>query len=115
MEEINFKVIQGDTFTIVVTYKNPDGSVIDITDFSARMDVRDKPGGKVLCASATQENGGVTIDGPNGQLTIEFTPSQTKKFTIPSAAHQLKITNLNSNQETTLVQGYLQVSSAVIR
>ena len=115
MEEVNFKVIQGDTFTIVVTYKNPNGSVIDITDFTARMDVRDKPGGKVLCASATENNGGIVIDGPNGEITIEFTPAQTKKFTIPNAAHQLKITNLNTNQETTLVQGYLQVSSAVIR
>jgi hypothetical protein len=114
MEEVNFKVVQGDTFNIVVTYKNPNGSAIDLTDFTARMDVRDKPGGKILCASAT-ENNGITISNADGEITVEFSPSQTKKFTLPNSAYQLKITNSNNGQQTTLLQGYLQVSSAVIR
>jgi hypothetical protein len=113
MEEVNFKVVQGDTFTIVVSYKNPNGTAINLTGAAARMDVRDKPGGKVLCASATQNNGGITIDGPSGQITVEFTPDQTKKFTIPSAAYQLQIDS--GGEKITLTQGYLQVSSAVIR
>jgi hypothetical protein len=113
MEEVNFKVVQGDTFTIVVTYKNPNGSAINLTDFTARMDVRDKPGGKILCASATQNNNGITIDALNGKITIEFTPEQTKKFTLPSAAYQLQIDN--NGEKITLAQGYFQVSSAVIR
>lgn len=115
MEEVNFKVIQGDTFTIVVTYNNPDGSAVDITDFTAKMDVRDKPGGKVLCASANEENQGIVIDGTNGKITVKFTPAQTKKFTLPNSAYQLKIINSATNTQTTLLQGYLQVSSAVIR
>ena len=114
MEEVNFKVVQGDTFSIVVNYKNPSGSAIDLTDFTARMDVRDKPGGKILCASVT-ENNGINISDAQGQINIEFSPSQTKKFTIPNCAYQLKIINNNNNQHTTILQGYLQVSSAVIR
>jgi hypothetical protein len=115
MEEVNFKIVQGDTFTIQATYKNPDGSVIDLTDYSAQMDVRDKPGGKILCASATELNNGISIDGENGKINVEFTPSQTRKFTLPNSAYQLKITNNDTGQQTTLTQGYIQVSSAVIR
>ena len=115
MEEVNFKVIQGDTFTISVIYKNPNGTPINLGDYTAKMDVRDKPNGKVLCASATEANGGITINDNAGQVTIKFTPSQTKKFTLPTAAHQLKIINSLTGEEVTLVNGYLNVSAAVIK
>ena len=115
MEEVNFKVVQGDTFKIKLTYKNPDDTVYDLTDYTARMDVRDKPGGKVLCASATEANNGIIMDGPNGIIDVEFTPAQTKKFTLPNSAYQLQIINNDNGEKTTLTQGYIQVSSAVIR
>lgn len=115
MEEVNFKVIQGDTFTIVVSYKNPDGTAINLGDFTARMDVRDKPNGKILCASATEANGGITINDNAGTITIKFTPAQTKKFTLPNSAHQLKIINNNNGEETTLAYGHLSVSAAVVK
>lgn len=114
MEEVNFQVVQGDTFAIRVTYEDSAGSAIDITDFDARMDVRNEPGGRILCASISN-NDQITIDGPNGILDIEFTPSQTKKFTTPSAAYQLKIISDVNDQETTLLKGYLAVSAAVVR
>ena len=114
MEEVNFKVVQGDTFSIRVTYTDSSSSPIDITDFSARMDVRNEQGGKILCASITDSNG-ITIDGENGILDIEFTPSQTRKFTTPSAAYQLKIINSGTNEQNTLIYGYFSVSSAVVR
>ena len=115
MEEVNFKVIQGDTFTIVVSYKNPDGTSINLGDFTAKMDIRDKPNGKVLCASATEANGGIVINDNAGTITVSFTPAQTKKFSLPNSAHQLKIINLVTGSETTLVHGYLSVSAAVIK
>ncbi len=114
MEEVNFKVVQGDTFSIRVTYEDPNGSAINLTDFNAKMDVRNEPGGRILCASISN-NDQITIDPLNGILDIEFTPSQTKKFTIPSAAYQLKIISNANGQETTLLKGYLSVSAAVVR
>lgn len=113
MEEVNFKVVQGDTFKIRVTYTNPDNSPINLTDFSAKMDVRNEPGGKILCA-AIDSSSGILIDGPNGILDITFNPSHTRKFTTPSSAYQLKI--ISSSQEaTTILKGYFSVSPAVIR
>ncbi len=115
MEETNFKVVQGDTFTIKVMYKNPNGTAVDLTDYTVKMDVRDKPGGKILCGSATEENGGVNIDGPNGEIDIEFSSSQTKKFTIPTAAYQILLINNDDGKKTTLTQGYFKVSAAVVK
>lgn len=115
MEEVNFKVVQGDTFSIAVNYKNPDGTAIDLVDYTARMDIRDVPGGRVLCASATEENGGISINGSAGQINIQFTPTQTKKFTIPNAAHQLQIIHNDTNKKITLVTGHIKVSPSVIK
>lgn len=115
MEEVNFKTVQGDTFTIRLIYKNPNGTPIDLTDFTAQMDVRDKPGGKILCATATEQNGCVTIDGPNGTVEVEFSHDQTKKFTTPTSSYQLKVINKNNDDQTTLSTGYIQVYQAVIR
>jgi hypothetical protein len=113
MEEVNFKVVQGDTFTLEVTYKDPNGSAIDLTGYTAKMDVRDKPGGKILCASANELNNGIVIDDLNGKIIIKFSSSQTKKFTVPNAAYQLQIDN--NQEKITLMQGYLQVATAVIK
>ena len=113
MEEVNFKVVQGDTFSIIVTYQNPDGTDINLTQYTARMDVRNEPSGKILCASATTSNG-ISIDPLNGELTITFTPSQTRKFTTPNAAYQLKLIS-PSGVNTTILSGYFSVTPAVIR
>lgn len=115
MEETNFQIVQGDTFTIKVVYKNPNGTAIDLTDYTVKMDVRDKPGGKILCASATEQNNSVSIDGPAGEINIELTPSQTKKFTIPTAAYQILLINNDDGAKTTLTQGYFKVSQAVVK
>lgn len=115
MEEVNFKVIQGDTFTIAVTYKNPNGTPINLVDYTARMDVRDKPNGKVLCASATEANGGIIINDNAGSITVQFNPAQTKKFTLPNSAYQLKIIDNATGEQITLLYGHLSVSAAVAK
>jgi hypothetical protein len=113
MEEVNFRVVQGDTFSAIVTYQNPDGTNINLTGYTARMDVRNEQSGKVLCASATSPTG-IVINPGNGQLTITFTPAQTRKFTTPNAAYQLKIIS-QSGVHTTILSGYFSVTPAVIR
>lgn len=113
MEEINFKVVQGDSFSAQISYKDSAGNPIDLTGFSARMDVRNEPGGKILCASITDSNG-ITIDSSNGILDILFEPSQTRRFTTPSATYQLQIIS-SSNIYTTILRGYFSVYPAVVR
>jgi len=113
MEEVNFKVVQGDTFAIRVIYKNSNGTPINLSGYSARMDIRNEPSGKILCASINEQSG-ITITPSTGVLDIQFNPSQTRKFTLPSAAYQLQIRSSNGTQ-TTILKGYISTSSAVIR
>lgn len=113
MEEVNFNVVQGDTFSIQVTYTNPNGTPINLTNYSARMDIRNEPAGKILCASITQGTG-ITINGSTGVLSITFPPSSTRRFSTPTAAYQLQIAS-PGQQYTTILKGYLSVYPAVVR
>lgn len=109
---VNFKIKQGDTFEIVVTYKDSLGEPVDLTDYTASSQVRDDFGGKVLCATASLGDG-ISIDEPNGVVTLTYTPTKTKKFTVPRAAIQLQITS-PLGKKITLVYSYIEVQKAAI-
>lgn len=113
MDEVNFNVVQGDTFTIRVEYQDESNTPIDITDYSAVMTVRDKPGGRIVCAEI-DDSSGIVIDGPNGGLDITLLPEHTRKFTTPRARYQIQIIS-DQGVKTTVLSGYFMVSTAVIR
>jgi hypothetical protein len=112
MKDTNFKIIQGDTFVLSVIYKDPSGNPIDITGYTAEFQVRDIPGGKVICATVDTTNG-ITIDGVNGKITITVSSDLTKKFTISKCAYQLQVNS--GSVKTTLATGWFEVSRGIIQ
>lgn len=112
-ESINFKVIQGDSFILHATYKDPQGNAIDLSDYDVMFRVRDQFGGKIICATAVKDNGITSEDWEQGSFRIELTPTQTKKFTVPKAAYQLQIIS-TSGIRTTLSSGIFSVEKGNI-
>jgi len=109
----NWEVDQNTTFTFTVEYKDNDGDPIDLTDCSAKMQVRDTKGGSKLAFTLTSPStGGITIDGPNGKLTIKITPTQTNKLFYPKSAYDLMIVDSNGNK-TKLIEGFMTLSRSV--
>ena len=109
---VNFEIIQGDTFILNATYRDPEGSPIDLSTFDITFQVRNDFGGNVICATVTQDDG-ITIDPTSKRLTITLAPEQTTKFTVPKAAYQLRVASGNGDA-TTLASGYFAVGKAVI-
>ena len=111
IQETNFDIIQGDTWSTYVTVKDPSGSLINFTGYNFTMEVRDKEGGKDLCATASLGSG-ITVTG-TGQIYIELTPVQTSNFNLPKSKYQIVSIDA-SNRRTTLAQGWFQVRASVI-
>jgi hypothetical protein len=113
-KDINWEVTQGDTWSLNLTYTEPDGiTVIDLTGYSVVMQVRDKPDGKILCADLSIGNG-ITIDNPqSGIMDIIVTPEQTKKFVFPRSAYQILGTD-QYGQTVTFLQGWFTVDVGVV-
>jgi hypothetical protein len=114
MPSTNFQVIQGDTWSIDIYYTDSADAPINISNYHVIAEVRDKPGGSLLCASSSMESGdGISlIDFPNtnNAVRVEFTPDKTSKFNLPKSAYQIKVVETGD----TLLSGWLGVDAGVI-
>ena len=109
----NFEVDQNATFTFEVQYTEEDEvTPIDLTGATAKMQVRDTKGGSKLAFTLTSPSGGITIDGPNGKLTIKITPTQTNKMFYPKSAYDIMVVDSNSNK-VKLLEGFMTLSRSV--
>jgi hypothetical protein len=109
----NFEVDQNATFIFEVQYTLEDEvTPIDITGASAKMQVRDTQGGSKLAFTLTSPTGGITIDGPNGTLTVKMTPTQTNKLFYPKSSYDIMIIDSNGNK-IKLLEGFMTLSRSV--
>ena len=77
----NIRCDQGSTFQRVITVTHSvSGNTyepVDLTGYTARMQIRKKFGGTVLIELTTDIDGGITLDEANGIVTVEMTAEQT--------------------------------------
>ena len=108
----NWEIDQNANFTIQLEYKDQDDNPIDLDGAFAKMQVRDTKGGSKLEFTLTSPNGGITIDAPNGKLTVRMTPTQTNKLFYPKSSYDLMLTDSNA-VKTKLIEGFLTLSRSV--
>jgi len=112
-DDVNYKLTQGDTFSLELEYKDENEEPINLTGFSIQLEVRDKPGSKKLSASCTIGDGITVTSAVNGIMLIEISPAKTRMFPYPRAAYQVQITD-QYDANTTLLQGWFVVNAGVI-
>ncbi len=108
----NFEVDQNATFSFIVEYKDENDDAIDLTGASAKMQVRDTKGGSKLAVTLTSPSGGITIDGPNGKLTVRMTPTQTSKIFYPKSSYDVMVVDSNGNK-IKLLEGFMTLNRSV--
>ena len=108
----NWEVDQNATFSFIVDYKDPDGTAIDLTGASAKMQVRDTKGGAKLAVTLTSPSGGIALDAPNGKLTIKLTPTQTNKLFYPKSSYDIMVIDSNANK-IKLLEGFMTLNRSV--
>lgn len=111
-KESNFSIMQGDSFSLQIQYQDSSGSAVNLNGYTANMEVRDKPGGRILCATASVGDG-ITITSASGGIIDILLPSEkTSNFTIPKAAYQFKLESASTS--VTLLYGWFIVEKSVI-
>ena len=109
----NFEVDQNATFIFEVQYTLEDEvTPIDITGASAKMQVRDTQGGSKLAFTLTSPSGGITINGPQGKLSVKMTPTQTNKLFYPKSSYDIMIIDSNGNK-IKLLEGFMTLNRSV--
>jgi hypothetical protein len=82
---------QGSRFSLALSYEAPEGSAVDFTDSTARMQVRPKFGSGTVLFELSTSNGGITL-GADGSVQLSKPASETAALTFSRAVYDLEIT-----------------------
>ena len=88
--EYDIVIEQGTGFSLSLTYEAPEGTFVDFTGCTARMQVRVKFGAHATLLSLTTANGGITL-GANGAMTLRMTAAATAALKFSRGVYDLEI------------------------
>lgn len=113
----NVEIDQGADWFLNVNYDNPDGTPVNITSYTAALQLRSLPSSPTAVLTLTTANGGIAITGSTGLVAIHATATQTREIDEGTYYYDLEITSPATPTAvvTRLVQGQAVVSAEVTR
>lgn len=110
----NITINQGATFELTITWKDSAGTAINLTGYTARMQVRETYSSSSTVVSLTNGSG-ITLGGAAGTIAIVISATTTAALTAPfSGVYDLEIVS-PAGVVTRLIQGTATVSAEVTR
>jgi hypothetical protein len=92
----DFAIITGTTFGRSLLWKNSSGNPVDLSGFSARLQVRGDADPAPLYADLSSETGGIVLGGTDGTIALSISSADTAAFPAGLAKYDLFVTNLAS-------------------
>jgi len=110
MAYTNFDIIQGDTWSLTLSYTDSNDNPINISDYNLIAEVTDKPGSKNVIATVTTQDGGIVSvdDGTGSTVKVTFSGEKTQKFYVPKSYYQIKIVDTSD----TLINGWVNLEAS---
>ena len=109
----NVTIDQGADWYLDVTYNNPNGTPVNITSYTAALQLRSLPESATAVLSLSTGSG-ITITGATGLIAITATATQTRAIDEGTYYYDLEITS-PAGVVTRLVQGQAVVTPEVTR
>lgn len=110
----DFTLEQGATFSRDIVYKDANGAIVNLTGYSARMQIRVFKDSSAALLSATTQNGKITVDGAAGKISVVIAPSDTNALDFDKAVYDLEIESA-SGTVVRLLEGIVSFSKQVTR
>jgi hypothetical protein len=105
---------QGATFRLQLTYKI-DGTAVDLSNYTARMQIRQEYDSESPSVSlTTAAGGGITLGGAAGTIDIEITNTQTAALPAGQLVYDLELVAPNGDV-TRLIGGNANVRPEATR
>lgn len=113
--KMKLAIEQGATFSKVITWKAGTPAVeVDLSGCLARMQVRSKITDPVVLVELTTENGGITLGGVAGTITLFISATDTSALGWAFGVYDLEIVYLDGRVRR-LMSGPVTVSPEVTR
>lgn len=106
----NISIDQGTTFSLTITVTDLNNNALDLTNYTARSQMRRSYGASSYVAfTATIDD-----DPTTGELTISLTPTQTSALKIGRYVYDVEIED-NAGNVTRVLEGIITVTPEVTR
>jgi hypothetical protein len=109
----NFTIDQGSNWDLNVIYKDSTGTVINLTGYTAAMQLRQNYNSDTADLTLNTSNGGIVITGAQGKLVLSATAVQTAALDAGFYVYDLEISS--GGVVTRLIQGQITVAGEVTR
>ena len=111
-ETHDFTIDKGATFRANILYQDDSGTAINLTGYTASMQIRRTYKGSVI-HSLTTENGGIAITPLNGELDLLIEADDTDAFPALMGRYDLEITS--GTEVTRILEGRAIIKENVTR
>lgn len=108
----DFEIEQGTTLNKQMVWKGSTGAPVDLSGYTARMQMRPSVSSDTVLLNLTTENGGITLGGALGTITLHFTAAQTSALT-KGGVYDIEV--VTGGDVTRLIQGAISLSKEVTR
>lgn len=109
----NFKMDQGSNWDLNVVYEDANGNPINLTGYTAAMQLRQNYNSETADLTLTSSNGGITITPLLGKLVLHATAIQTGLLSEGYYVYDLEIAS--GGVVTRIIQGQVTVNGEVTR
>ena len=89
--KVKLTINQGATFRFKFAWKDKNARAIDLTGFTARMQVRESVIAPATLLSLTTENGGITLGGKTGIVSLYLNDTNTSSITWTKGVYDLEL------------------------
>jgi len=110
---VNFEEFAGDTLEMIFTWKDSLGAIIDLTAFTARMDIRSKLSDALPQLTLTNTSG-ITLGNADKNLVAVVNATQTTTLGKGSYVYDIELTD-TAGKVNTLIAGTITLNQSVTR
>jgi len=112
--KLNLTIFQGATFAKVLTWQvGSPPTAVNLTGYTARMMVRATVDATAVLLTLTTENGGITLGGSAGTITLAITATATAALSFDTAVYDIEL--ISGATVTRIVNGNIKLSLEVTR
>ena len=111
--EYDLATEQGSSLSRVVTYSDANGNPVNLTGYTARMQVRPRASSGYAYLTLTSPSGGLTLGGTTGTITILVEGSVTSA--IPAGDYVYDLEVVSSGYVDKVMGGDFSLSAEVTR
>lgn len=112
--QYDFTIYQGATFARTLTWKDENDTAINVTGFTARMQIRTSQDAESPFITLTTENGGITLGGTSGTIALTISAASTSAITETSGVYDLELVS-GTGIVTRLLSGEVLISKEITR